>query len=196
VIVGLGNPGKEYERHRHNLGFMVADEIVHNAGGSWTRTREKTLISKIKIDELPVVVAKPLTFMNLSGKAVAPIMTRRGAEPNRLLVIHDDLDLEPGAVRIKVGGGDGGHKGVRSIADSLRFRDFIRVRLGIGRPPVGQTPEEFVLTRFPAGEREALKELIRRGSEAVLLILREGVAKARNQVHSRQSEAAEKAPDQ
>ncbi|MFZ5868653.1 MAG: aminoacyl-tRNA hydrolase [Thermodesulfobacteriota bacterium] len=196
VIVGLGNPGKEYERHRHNLGFMVVDEIVREAGGSWTRSREKAQVSKITIDDLPVLVAKPLTFMNLSGRAVAPIMARRGADPNRMVVIHDDLDLDPGAVRIKVGGGDGGHKGVRSIADSLRFRDFIRVRLGIGRPPIGQTPEEFVLTRFPSAEREELRELVRRGSEAVLLILREGVARAQNQVHSWRYDAPEAAPDQ
>jgi len=195
VIVGLGNPGKDYERHRHNLGFMVADEIVRDAGGSWSRAREKALVSKIRIDALPALVAKPLTYMNLSGRAVAPIMRRKGADPNRMVVIHDDLDLDPGVVRIKVGGGDGGHKGVRSIADSLRFRDFIRVRLGIGRPPVGQTPEEFVLTRFPSGEREALKGLVRTGSEAVFLILREGLARAQNEVHSRRPEAAEKASD-
>jgi PTH1 family peptidyl-tRNA hydrolase len=196
VIVGLGNPGKEYERHRHNLGFMVADQIVREAGGSWTRSREKAQISKIEIGGLPVLVAKPLTFMNLSGRALASIMARGGADPNRMVVVHDDLDLDPGVIRIKVGGGDGGHKGIRSIADSLRFRDFIRVRLGIGRPPMGQTPEEFVLTRFPSAELEGLRELVRRGSEAVLLILREGVARAQNQVHSWRYDAPEEAPNQ
>jgi peptidyl-tRNA hydrolase, PTH1 family len=180
LIVGLGNPGRNYELHRHNLGFMVVDQL---AGGlSWTTNREKSLVCQVELEGERVWLIKPQTYMNRSGSAVGPALNRLNSDPTRMIVIHDDLDLAQGRVRIKVGGGDGGHKGIRSIADSLRFRDFIRIRLGIGRPPIGVTPEEFVLTPF--ANDEDVRGLVDMGRRAVSLILTNGVEYAQNCLHS------------
>ena len=160
VIVGLGNPGKNYSRQRHNLGFRVVDELAQEGACSWKDNRQKALVCEAGIDTTGVFLVKPQTFMNLSGHAVEPILRRLNADPGRMIVVHDDLDLAPGKVRIKIGGGDGGHKGVRSIADSLRFRDFIRVRLGVGRPPEGTSAEEFVLNSFREEEEDLSKDLV------------------------------------
>jgi peptidyl-tRNA hydrolase, PTH1 family len=181
LIVGLGNPGRNYERHRHNLGFMVLDELAGDT--SWTSNREKSLVCQIELSGERVWLLKPQTYMNRSGSAVGPALNRLNSDPARMIVIHDDLDLLPGKVRIKVGGGDGGHRGIRSIADSLRFRDFIRVRLGIGRPPPGVPPEEYVLTAFGL-EEEVRRELAEAGCRAVGLILTHGVEYAQNCLHS------------
>lgn len=184
LIVGLGNPGPAYARHRHNLGFKVVDHLAEQARASWTKTKDKALIWRGELEDLSVVLVKPQTFMNLSGQAVAPIAARFKSAISEMIVIHDDLDLALGKVRVKVGGGDGGHRGIRSIADSLRFRDFIRVRLGIGRPPAGVSAEEFVLTSFAPEEKEVADNLIGSGCEAVRLILLQGVQPAQNAIHS------------
>jgi PTH1 family peptidyl-tRNA hydrolase len=181
LIVGLGNPGRNYEPHRHNLGFMVVDELAGEL--SWTTNREKSLICQVELEGERVWLLKPQTYMNRSGSAVGPALNRLNSDPARMIVIHDDLDLALGRVRIKVGGGDGGHRGIRSIADSLRFRDFIRVRLGIGRPPAGVSPEEFVLTAF-FDDEDVRKELVEWGRRAVGLILAHGVEYAQNCLHS------------
>ncbi|MCA1960935.1 MAG: aminoacyl-tRNA hydrolase [Desulfomonile sp.] len=184
VVVGLGNPGRKYAWHRHNVGFMVVDRLAHQAGGTWSKAKEKAFTSRVLIEGLPVVLVKPQTYMNASGQAVGPIVRRLSADPTQMVVIHDDLDLVPGRIRIKSGGGDGGHKGVRSIADSLRLKDFIRVRLGVGRPPEGMSAEEFVLSPFGQDERERLSEQISTAAEAVALIVTEGMEKAKNVIHS------------
>ncbi len=183
IVVGLGNPGKKYSRHRHNLGFMVVDRLAEEEGGTWTVNPEKTKICSITIHSRSVVLAKPQTYMNLSGKAVAPLIRRIYADPAGMIVVHDDLDLAPGRIRMKIGGGDGGHKGIRSIADSLRFREFIRVRLGVGRPPTGVQPEEFVLSPF-APEEESASDLVVRGARAVRLVVEHGVEQAQNMIHA------------
>ncbi|MBI4964831.1 MAG: aminoacyl-tRNA hydrolase [Desulfomonile tiedjei] len=193
MIVGLGNPGKNYARHRHNLGFMVVNELAGQTDASWKTNREKSLICDIEIADKRVTLLKPQTFMNLSGKAVAPVLRRLNANPEAMIAIHDDLDLAFGKVRIKVGGGDGGHKGIRSIADSLRFRDFVRVRLGIGRPPAGVAPDEFVLTNFASEEDSTVKDLIEMGSCAVRLILNFGVEQAQNAIHAGRKAACDAA---
>ncbi len=184
VIVGLGNPGRAYSMHRHNMGFHVVDELAEQGSGSWRANREKTQFCEIEIENQRVVLAKPQTYMNRSGKAVAPLLQRENADPARLVVVHDDLDIAVGRVRIKVGGGDGGHKGIRSIADSLRFRDFVRVRLGIGRPPEGTAAEEFVLTAFSPEEKATAKALTLAGAQAVRLLVVLGVEDAQNMIHS------------
>lgn len=184
LVVGLGNPGKAYSRHRHNLGFMVVDQLAEERGGSWKKHREKALVCEIQVEKTVAVLVKPQTYMNLSGRAVAPILEKFHADPARMIVIHDDLDLVAGSVRIKSGGGDGGHKGVRSIADSLRFRDFVRVRMGIGRPPEGVPAEEFVLSAFTREESAHLREQVKKGDRAVRLILTLGMEQARNIIHS------------
>lgn len=187
IIVGLGNPGPSYARHRHNVGFMVVDRLAKESGADWKRDREKALICQAEVESRSVVLVKPLTYMNLSGKAVAPIVSRLNTTLAEMIVIHDDLDLPEGTVRIKVGGGDGGHRGIRSIADSLRFREFVRVRLGIGRPPTGIAAEEFVLTPFPSDAKGVLLGLMEGGCEAVRLILCEGVERAQNTIHSKRA---------
>ncbi len=185
VIVGLGNPGKNYARHRHNFGFRVVDELAREAACSWTDNRKKALICEAGIEATTVFLVKPQTFMNLSGHAVEPILRRLNADPGRMIVVHDDLDLAPGKVRIKVGGGDGGHKGVRSIADSLRFRDFIRVRLGVGRPPQGTSAEEFVLAPVGEEEEDLFKDLVQIGCRAVHLVVAQGVERAQNLLYAK-----------
>jgi peptidyl-tRNA hydrolase, PTH1 family len=184
LIVGLGNPGPAYARHRHNLGFRVVDRLAEEAGTSWTKTKDKAFTCRAELEGMPVFLVKPQTFMNLSGQAVAPIAARLKSAFPEMIVIHDDLDVALGRVRLKVGGGDGGHKGIRSIADSLRFRDFIRVRLGIGRPPSGVSPEEFVLTSFSPEEKDVVGDLVASGCEAVRLILFRGVQPAQNAIHT------------
>lgn len=159
------------------------DRLAAEARGSWIKDKEKAQVAQAEIEEVAVVLVKPQTYMNLSGKAVAPILGRVKADPAGMIVIHDDLDLALGKVRIKIGGGDGGHKGVRSISDSLRFRDFTRVRLGVGRPPTGVNPEEYVLSSFPTEEKDAREDLIETACRAVRNILVHGVERAQNLIH-------------
>lgn len=163
---------------------MVVDELARRENGLWMTNREKTLICELTVEGAGMVLVKPQTFMNLSGKAVAPVVKRVGADPASMIVIHDDLDLAEGKVRIKVGGGDGGHKGIRSIADSLRFKDFIRVRLGIGRPPAGVPPEEYVLSGFPPEQQSWVQDLVQMGVSVVKMIAAVGVTQAQNMIHS------------
>jgi PTH1 family peptidyl-tRNA hydrolase len=190
VVVGLGNPGKTYAGHRHNIGFDVVDALAGDNQAPWETERQKAQTCRVWLDEHRIVLVKPLTFMNLSGKGVLPILRRLNADPARMIVVHDDMDLAIGVVRIKVGGGDGGHKGVRSIADSLRFRDFVRVRLGVGRPPHGSSPEEFVLSCFSPEEYEVKSSLIRTGVSAVRLVIEHGVEYAQNMIHPGKSSLA------
>lgn len=190
VVVGLGNPGRAYSGHRHNIGFDVVDTLAQDEQASWETDRQKAETCWVRIDGHKVFLVKPQTFMNLSGKAVLPILKRLNADPARMIVVHDDMDLAIGTVRIKVGGGDGGHKGVRSIADSLRFRDFVRVRLGVGRPPQGASPEEFVLSCFGPEELAVQESLIRTGMSAVRLVIGHGVEYAQNMIHSGRSSPA------
>lgn len=187
VVVGLGNPGNGYSRHRHNIGFAVVDELAAQQCVKWTTGREKAQVCETRIADAPVILVKPMTYMNLSGTAVLPVLRRFNADPARMIVVHDDMDLAAGRVRIKVGGGDGGHKGVRSIADSLRFRDFIRVRLGIGRPPPGVAPESFVLSPFSPDEEEVSRTLITTAVAAIGLLMVHGLEHAQRVIHSNSS---------
>lgn len=184
TVVGLGNPGDEYALNRHNLGFMALDRLAEENSGDWARGREKARVSEIRIGRSILSLVKPLTYMNLSGRAVVKALERTGCDPGQTIVAHDDMDIELGTVRIKKGGGDGGHRGVQSIADSLRSQDFIRVRMGVGRPPRGIAPEVFVLSDFDNGEEEIRDRLVSHACLAIRLIVTEGVAKAQNMLHS------------
>ncbi len=184
MIVGLGNPGRAYSRHRHNLGFMVVDELARQVKGPWKKELKNSEICRMQIEGTSVALVKPQTYMNLNGKAVAPAMARLHGDPAALIVLHDDMDIAPGRVRIKLGGGDGGHKGVRSIMDSLRFSNFIRVRMGVGRPPGDMPPEEFVLSGFVPEEKEIAANLVQGGCRAVRFIVTYGVERAQNLLHS------------
>jgi PTH1 family peptidyl-tRNA hydrolase len=167
VVVGLGNPGRSYERTRHNIGFLVADELAKRHGGSW-RAKKKAEAAPIGFGLKNVTLLKPTTYMNNSGTALA------GYKAEQLIIVHDDLDLPAGAVRVKVGGGAGGHNGLRSTIQHLG-NGFVRVRIGIGRPPVGVTVTDYVLGRMDSETKEsvplaadAVEAVIETGPEAAM----------------------------
>lgn len=182
-VIGLGNPGAKYSRHRHNIGFMALDALADELCATWDPVRHEAITCSVEYSGRKLILVKPQTFMNLSGKAVNRLFSNTNIDYRSLIVLHDDLDINLGRVRIKVGGGDGGHKGVRSIADSLRFRDFTRVRLGIGRPPEGMSAEVFVLNPFYPDEVPIVRKIIELGIEATKLIVTDGAERARNVIN-------------
>jgi PTH1 family peptidyl-tRNA hydrolase len=183
IIVGLGNPGRKYERTRHNAGFMVADELARTLSADSSREKHLSLIAKIRIDSEESLLVKPQTYMNESGRAVAAVLKDSYGTVADLFVIHDELDLELGKVRVKIGGGHGGHNGLRSLIEHLGSSDFIRVRLGIGRPALNIDPADYVLSPFFDEERTVAAEAVAKAAEAVKLIAAEGPAKAMNIVN-------------
>jgi peptidyl-tRNA hydrolase, PTH1 family len=179
LIVGLGNPGREYSRSRHNVGFMVADELGRKWGVRYSHRWSDAQVGVGRAAGLGVAIAKPQTYMNLSGDSVRGLLKRLRLEPTTLVVVYDDLDLPLGRVRIRENGSAGGHRGVQSIIDRLGTQDFLRVRLGIGRPdPRGAA--EYVLAEFSEAERIELKDAVSRAAEAVAVALAEGSAAAMN----------------
>jgi peptidyl-tRNA hydrolase, PTH1 family len=185
VIVGLGNPDERYRRSRHNLGFMTLDRLAarHNAG--LDQRRFKAHLGRCEIDGDTVMLAEPQTFMNASGEAVAPILGYFKVEPGRLIVIHDELDLEAGTLRIKRGGGHAGNNGVRSIIDALGGGDFVRVRIGAGRPPQGRDAVGYVLQPMTRDELAAFDPIIERAAEAAEAIVATGVERAMGKFNQR-----------
>jgi len=181
LIVGLGNPGRKYRFTRHNAGFMVVDELVGRNGIDLERRRYKTRFGRGLIREHEAILAKPLTFMNLSGLAVGHIMKVFHLEERDLIVIHDDVDIDFGRIRIRQGGGHGGHKGIESIQNFLGGSGFIRVKVGIGRPKGDSNLSDYVLEPFSDDEKISLKEIIGRAAESVETLICKGVqvAKAR-----------------
>jgi peptidyl-tRNA hydrolase, PTH1 family len=184
TIVGLGNPGPDYEHTRHNIGFMVLDRLSNNMGFAYWPSVNNAKLHAIVINECPALLVKPQTFMNSSGEAVKLVADGIGSD--EIIIIHDDLDLPFGTVRVKHGGSHGGHRGLRSIIEMLNSENFTRVRLGIGRPPEGKTVLDFVLSPFLPEEQETLDEFVNRGKEATELILREGVSYAQNEINRRE----------
>lgn len=181
LVVGLGNPGRRYQGNRHNVGFMVAD-LLASAGVDLeprSSSRFQGELGKGSLDGRPVLLLKPQTFMNLSGRSVAAVSRFYEVPPQRIVVIHDDVDLPLGRLRVKAGGGDGGHKGIRSLVQELGSAAFIRVRFGIGRPAMGEV-EDFVLQDFAVEEAEEVKEAVGRAAEAVRTVLGEGLRAAMN----------------
>lgn len=185
IIVGLGNPGKKYERTRHNAGFMVLDELAKNLRTDVAQEKHHALIGKARIDAEAVVLAKPQTYMNDSGRSVAAILRDTYSAVSELIVIHDELDLPLGTVRVKTGGGHGGHNGLRSLIDQLGSPDFIRVRIGVGRPEPGRETADYVLSPFLAEERQIAAEAVVKAAEAVRVIVGQGVAIAMNQFNQK-----------
>ncbi|TCJ20283.1 aminoacyl-tRNA hydrolase [Rubrobacter taiwanensis] len=173
VVVGLGNPGPRYAGTRHNAGFLVADELAGRHGGRWKRVKQAEAAS-VMIEGRPAELLKPRTYMNESGRALG------GYRADELIVVHDDLDLDAGVVRVKVGGGAGGHNGLRSIIARLG-RDFVRVRIGVGRPPAGVDPRDYVLSKMDP----ALREAIPRAADAVEAVILEGPEAAMNRFNVR-----------
>ena len=183
LVVGLGNPGPEYADTRHNVGFHVVELLAARAGGGrFSRHKSNADVLEGRLAGRRVVLAKPRTYMNVSGGPVAGLVRYYGGE---LVVVHDDLDLGFGVVRLKQGGGEGGHNGLRSISTSLGTKDYLRVRFGIGRPPGRQDPADFVLKRFSATERKELDLLIVDAADATEELLARGLEAAQNTVHPR-----------
>jgi PTH1 family peptidyl-tRNA hydrolase len=178
VVVGLGNPGKKYERTRHNAGFLAADELARRLHIEISQEKCHSLIGRGRIEAAPIVLAKPQTYMNESGRAVAALLQDFYVSPGDLIVIHDELDLPLGTVRIKTGGGHGGHNGLRSIIEFLGTSEFIRVRMGIGRPAPGVDSADYVLSPFLADEQQAAAEAAGRAADAVLAIASQGMTRA------------------
>jgi len=178
MVVGLGNPGPEHEQSRHNVGFLAVEALARRAGVAIARRRYRSLYARGSLQGRELLLIKPLTYMNDSGAAVGPWSHALGVEPGRIIVIHDDLDLPISRLKVRVGGGDGGHKGVRSILEALRRADFIRIKVGIGRPPPGRDPVEHVLQPFEPAERDEIGRAIEQVADAVEAILRDGVQAA------------------
>ena len=185
LVVGLGNPGREYAAHRHNVGFMAVDELARRTGADAFRDRFSGVCARAEIAGEPAILLKPMTFMNDSGRSVQPAMAFFKVAPRELVLIHDELDIPFGDVRIKFGGGHAGHNGLRSIMAAVSTGDFGRLRLGIGRPPQDFRGDvaSFVLSGFSAEERASLPELLEKAGDTVLDIVRRGfdaAMKARN----------------
>jgi peptidyl-tRNA hydrolase, PTH1 family len=184
LIVGLGNPGPEYANTRHNVGFMCADELAAGIGSGFKRDRSRAMAACGQLAGVPVTVAKPVSFMNRSGGPVAALRAFYKIPPARILVLHDELDLPFGTIRLKLGGGDNGHNGLRSVTAALGTRDYHRLRIGIGRPPGRMDPADFVLRNFAAAERAELPEVLGRSADATQALLTSGLAAAQNQFHA------------
>ena len=183
LIVGLGNPGSQYAGNRHNVGYMCCDALAAVAGTSLKRDRSGRWRAPGRLAGMRVVLAEPMGFMNLSGGPVAALRLVLQDPDDRILVMHDELDLPFGTIRLKLGGGDNGHNGLRSISSALRTKDYYRLRIGIGRPPGRMDPADFVLRDFGASERADLPVLLGRAADAVEVLLSGGLAAAQNQFH-------------
>ena len=189
LVVGLGNPGPEYSRHRHSVGFHILDLIAHRAGIGLRRHR-RTMADVgegrlgVGVDAPRLVLAKPMTYMNLSGGPVAGLANFYKIPPERIIIVHDELDLPYGVIRAKKGGGEGGNNGVRSVSRSLGTRDYLRVRFGIGRPPGRQDPADYVLSDFTAAERKELEFLVDRAADVAESIIGRGLEATQNLYHA------------
>jgi PTH1 family peptidyl-tRNA hydrolase len=177
LIAGLGNPGRQYERTRHNVGWLVADELARRHGGSF-RSKFSGRLAETRLDDLRLALLKPETYMNESGRSLSAAARFFKVDPDALLVVHDDVDLEPGRLQARLGGGLAGHNGLRSIAQALGSQDFLRLRIGVGRPGRGdrRSVSDYVLAPFDV--EEDVDELVSRSADAVELLAREGLQQA------------------
>ncbi|MFL6164061.1 MAG: aminoacyl-tRNA hydrolase [Jatrophihabitantaceae bacterium] len=184
LIVGLGNPGPRFAATRHNAGFFVLDELADRIGAGFRSHKSGADLAEGRLAGQPVVLAKPRSFMNLSGGPVAQVSRFFKIDLPRLVLVHDELDLPYGVVRVKRGGGEGGHNGLKSVSAALGSKDYLRVRFGIGRPPGRQDPAEYVLREFSAAERKDIGYLIDRAADAATAVISDGLAAAQNAFHS------------
>lgn len=184
LVAGLGNPGPEYMKNRHNVGRVVAELLASRMGARFKRHRARADIAEGMLAAVPVTLAIPRSYMNLSGGPVAALRDFYKIPPGRIVVVHDELDLPFGDIRLKLGGGAGGHNGLRSVTAALGSPDYNRVRIGIGRPPGRMDPARFVLRDFSAAERKELPLLLERAADAVEALLRDGIGAAQNEFHA------------
>ena len=187
LVMGLGNPGQEYARSRHNVGAEVVEELARRHGGRLKKARQqRALTAEVSCGSARLALAVPTTYVNLSGDAASSLIRRYGIDDlERLVVVHDELDLEPGVVRIKQGGGLAGHNGLRSITQHLKTQDYLRVRIGVGKPPSKERGADHVLRRIPKRERELLDVAVQVAADAVEAIATNGLAAAMNDINGR-----------
>ncbi|ACQ79251.1 peptidyl-tRNA hydrolase [Beutenbergia cavernae DSM 12333] len=191
LVVGIGNPGPQYAGNRHNAGAMAADVLASRIGSAFTTHKARAAVVDGRLGTLPggvpgprVIVAKPATYVNLSGGPVAALSTFYDIPAERLLVVYDELDLPAHTLRLKLGGGEGGHNGLRSISAALGTRDYVRLRIGIGRPPGRQDPADFVLRDFSAAERVELGVTLEQAADAVEDVVVHGHLAAQGRLHT------------
>lgn len=185
LIVGLGNPGAAYRLTRHNVGYMVVDRLALRHGISLDKQKFNNIFGSGKVDGRHVILAKPMTFMNLSGPSVRDLATSFDLDTENVLVIHDDIDVVFGKLKIKEKGGDGGHNGVRSLIVAWGSDEFVRIRIGIGRPQTDNDVSAYVLGRFDADQEKQLSGIISTAEHAVKTVLFEGVSEAMNRFHGK-----------
>jgi PTH1 family peptidyl-tRNA hydrolase len=185
LVVGLGNPGPRYAANRHNVGFLVVDELAARVGGKFKAHKGGAEVLECRLAGRRVALAKPRSFMNLSGGPVVATARFYKVDPANLIVVHDELDLPFATVRLKLGGGENGHNGLRSISQSLGTRDYLRVRFGIGRPPGRMDPADFVLRDFSSTERKELALHVDTCADAVEALVGKGLEAAQNLFHAR-----------
>jgi len=184
LIVGLGNPGREYRWTRHNMGFLLMDELARENQIPITRRGLKALYGRGRIAQIDVILAKPQTFMNLSGEAVQRLLHFFKISPRDLIVLQDDLDLPWGKIRIRLRGSSGGHRGIQSIQDAIGSGEFVRIKIGIGRPAIPrQDPADYVLDPLEEAEKEEIETVLKRGREAIKTLLSRGPQEAMNRYH-------------
>ncbi len=186
LVVGLGNPGPGYARNRHNVGFMIVDLLASRLGARFGRARRAA--SEVAEGHLHpggprLILARPTTYMNLLGAPTAGLATFYKVPPAQVIAVHDELDLDFGTIRVKIGGGEGGHNGLRSISTSLSTKDYVRVRFGISRPPGRQDPADYVLSDFSAVQRKELEFLVDRAADVVESVITIGVEPTQNKFH-------------
>lgn len=191
LVVGLGNPGPEYAATRHNVGQMVLDVLAARARASFRSHKARAAVAQVRLGVLAggrpgpsVVLAKPSTYMNVSGGPVAGLARFFSVDPRQVVVVHDELDLPFETLRLKRGGGEGGHNGLRDTSKALGTKDYVRVRVGIGRPPGRMDPADFVLRPFGTAERKDLPVLLEEAADAVELVVTEGLEPAQQRVHA------------
>lgn len=185
LVVGLGNPGPTYAKTRHNLGFMVADVLAGRIGSAFkVHKRSGAEVVTGRLAGTSVVLAKPRCYMNESGRQVGPLAKFYSVPPQQIVVIHDELDIDFGRIRLKIGGGEGGHNGLRSVASALGSKDFHRVRIGVGRPPGRKDPAAYVLENFSATERAEVPTIVEQAADATEILIAQGLETAQNTVHA------------
>jgi PTH1 family peptidyl-tRNA hydrolase len=189
LLIGLGNPGREYKDSRHNVGFMLIDRLAVRLNARGLKLQSKAIVISAIYEERKLILAKPQTYMNLSGQSVQGLLHFYKIPVENLLVAHDDLDLPFGTLRIRPGGGPGGQRGMASTIEQLGTKDFPRLRIGIGRPPGRMDPKDYVLQDFSRDETKILSEVLDRAADAVLTFVVEGLNKAMNKYNGDTREA-------
>lgn len=189
LIVGLGNPGSEYSNNRHNVGQMVLDELASRMGGKFKthKARAQAVEGRLGIGGPRVVLAKPMTYMNVSGGPVAGLSKFFDIAPDHVIAVHDEIDIPFNTVKLKIGGGEGGHNGLRDISKALATKDYLRVRVGVGRPPGRMDTADFVLRDFATAEKKELPFLLDEAADAVELLVNEGLLAAQQKHHAARS---------